>query len=377
MVNTTKIWLSSPHLGLSEEIYVKDAFNSNWVAPVGANISSFENKLERFLEDDVNVVALSSGTSAIHLAMAILGIGKGDEVLCQSFTFTASASPVLYQGAYPIFIDSEKETWNMSPDLLTKAIEERMSLGKKPKAIVPVAIYGMPYKVNEIREIADYYDIPIIEDSAEALGSTFQGRKCGTFGDIGIFSFNGNKIVTTSGGGALVTRNIKVKEKASFLANHAQDDAPHYQHSSLGYNYGLSNILAGIGSGQMEVLEDRIEARRANFQFYRNTLSGISGLEFLEEPKGFYSNRWLTCVLFPCYSIREKVRKGLMEDNIESRPLMKPLHSQPMFKDCVSYTNGISEDLFDRGLCLPSGSNLNTDDLNFITTQIIKLLNDD
>ncbi|SMC54648.1 DegT/DnrJ/EryC1/StrS family aminotransferase [Cellulophaga tyrosinoxydans] len=369
-----KIWLSSPHMGNNEEKYVKQAFDTNWVAPLGPNVDAFEMAIQKYISNEVHVAALSSGTGAIHLALEILGVGQGDEVLCQSFTFSASANPIKYLGAHPVFIDSERDTWNICPELLEKAIKDRISNGKKPKAIVAVHLYGMPYKINEIRKISEAYKIPVVEDSAEALGSTFKGIKCSSFGDIGILSFNGNKIITTSGGGALVSLNEVYKKKAIFLATQARDDAPHYQHSNVGYNYRMSNILAGIGRGQMEVIDDRVAARRANYAMYYKELSGINKIEFLDEPKDYFSNRWLSCILLPSYELREKIRLELLAYNIESRPLWKPMHLQPVFKNCLNYTNGTSEDLFMRGLCLPSGSNLKKSDLELIISLIKKIL---
>ncbi|HZJ20916.1 MAG TPA: aminotransferase class I/II-fold pyridoxal phosphate-dependent enzyme [Pricia sp.] len=367
-----KIWLSSPHMGGSEENYVQEAFDTNWVAPLGPNVDNFEKSIAGYVNEGVHVAALSSGTAAIHLALQLLGVGQGDEVICQSFTFSASANPIMYLGATPVFVDSEKDTWNLSPDLLEKAILDRMANGKKPKAIVAVHLYGMPYKIDHISKIAENYGIPIVEDSAEALGSSFENRKCGSFGDIGIFSFNGNKIITTSGGGALLSKNGDIKKKAVFLATQARDDAPHYQHSSVGYNYRMSNILAGIGRGQMEVLDDRVAARRANFDFYKEHLGHLATIEFLDEPEDFFCNRWLTCVLTPSFAYREKLRLALLEENIESRPLWKPMHLQPIFTEYPNYSDGTSENLFERGLCLPSGSNLSNDDLKRIVELILK-----
>lgn len=369
----TKIWLSSPHMGNLEQVYVKEAFDTNWVAPLGPNVNQFEIALEEFLEEETNVAALSSGTGALHLALEILGVGYGDEVLCQSFTFSASANPITYLGATPVFIDSEKDTWNIDPILLEEAIVERMALGKKPKAIVAVHLYGMPYKAEEIATISQKYNIPIVEDSAEALGSTYNGRKCGTLGTLGVLSFNGNKIITTSGGGALVCQDQKIKNKAIHLATQARDKAPHYEHSVIGYNYRLSNVLAGIGRGQMAVLEDRVNARRFNYNFYESSLGLSSSFEFLKEPQGSCSNRWLSCMLTPSYEAREKIRRSLEEEDIETRPLWKPMHLQPIFKDNPFYNNGVSEDLFERGLCLPSGSNLSEDDLHRIVNLILKV----
>ncbi len=367
-----KIWISSPHMGGSEEMYVQEAFDTNWVAPLGPNVDNFEKSIAGYVNEGIHVAALSSGTAAIHLALQLLGVGQGDEVICQSFTFSASANPIMYLGATPVFVDSEKDTWNLSPDLLENAILDRMANGKKPKAIVAVHLYGMPYKIDHISKIAENYGIPIVEDSAEALGSSFENRNCGSFGDIGILSFNGNKIITTSGGGALLTKNGDIKKKAVFLATQARDDAPHYQHSSVGYNYRMSNILAGIGRGQMEVLDDRVAARRANFDFYKEHLGHLATIEFLDEPEGFFCNRWLTCVLTPSFTYREKLRLALLEENIESRPLWKPMHLQPIFTEYPNYSDGTSENLFERGLCLPSGSNLSNDDLKRIVELILK-----
>lgn len=371
MSEESKIWLSSPHMGGEEQKFVKDAFDTNWIAPLGPNVTFFENDIAAYVKNDVSVAALSSGTAAIHLALEILGIKSGDEVLCQTFTFSASANPIKYLGATPVFVDSEKDTWNMSPVLLEEAIKDRIAKGVKPKAIVAVHLYGMPYKVTEINAVASKYGIPIVEDSAEALGSSYKGVKCGSFGSIGILSFNGNKIITTSGGGALVTKDKAIKERAVFLATQAREDAPHYQHNVVGYNYRMSNVLAGIGRGQMLVLDDRVAARRANYQFYYDNLHLIKELEFLNEPSGVFSNRWLSCILTPSFEIREKIRLALLSENIESRPLWKPMHAQPVFSDCASYMDGTSENLFDRGLCLPSGSNLEQKDLERVV-QIIK-----
>lgn len=359
-----KIWLSSPHMSGKEQFYIKEAFEANWVAPLGPNVNGFENELEVYLGRDMNVAALASGTSALHLGLILLGVKNGDEVICQSKTFSASANPIIYLGANPIFVDSEKDTWNLCPEQLELAVKDRISKGKKPKAIIAVHLYGMPYKVDEIREVADKYEIPILEDSAESLGSTYKGTKCGTFGDIAILSFNGNKIITTSGGGALVTNSKAVKDKAVFLSTQARDNAPHYQHSEIGYNYRMSNIVAGIGRGQMTILDNHVKQRRLNHMFYMNAFDGIEEIRFLEEPSQMYSNRWLTTIQLPSYSIREGLREFLLKDNIESRPLWKPMHLQPVFKDSPAFINGISEDLFKKGLCLPSGSNLTEDDLN-------------
>jgi len=359
----SKIWLSSPHMGGGEQKYVNEAFDTNWVAPLGPNVNGFENDIREYLNEDVHIAALSAGTAAIHLALVHAEVGHGDEVLCQSFTFSASANPICYQGATPVFIDSEKSTWNMCPVLLEKAIEDRISKGKKPKAIIVVHLYGMPAKMDEITALAKKHNIALIEDAAEALGSEYQGKKCATLGDFGILSFNGNKIITTSGGGALICNSESDKNRTIFLATQARDNAEHYQHSNIGFNYRMSNIVAGIGRGQMVVIKDRVAQRRANHTFYKQNLSEFSQIEFLEEPEGFSSNRWLTCILTPSFEFREKIRLALASINIESRPLWKPMHQQPVFANCPKFTNGVSDDLFKRGLCLPSGSNLSQKDL--------------
>jgi dTDP-4-amino-4,6-dideoxygalactose transaminase len=356
-----KIYLSSPHMGSYEFEFVKEAFDTNWISPVGPHITAFEQALCEY-NGIAHCAALSSGTAAIHLALIILGIQKEDEVICSSFTFSGSCNPIAYVGAKPVFIDSETETWNMDPVLLEEAILDRQKkTGKKPKAIIAVHLYGMPAKIKEIMAIARKHEIPVIEDAAEALGSAVDGQKLGTFGDMGIYSFNGNKIITTSGGGALVSNNEAWIQKARFLSTQARDPAPHYEHSQIGYNYRLSNVCAGIGRGQMLVLDQRIAARRANYSFYEQALKE-KGFTFLPEPKGYFSNRWLTTVLIePANNQgvnREDIRLSLERQNIESRPLWKPMHLQKAFKDSLSYTNGTSEALFAKGLCLPSGSNL-------------------
>lgn len=368
-MESNKIWLSSPHMGENELKYIQEAFDSNWIAPLGSNVEGFEWDLEKYLKNDSFVSVLSSGTAALHLALILVGVKQGDEVICQSFTFSASANPIVYLGATPIFIDSELETWNICPELLEKAIKDRISKGKKPKAIIAVHLYGMPYKQDEIKQIAEQYEIPVIEDAAEALGSEYKGQKCGTLGDFSVLSFNGNKIITTSGGGALISKTEEQKKKSIFLATQARDNAPHYQHSEIGYNYRMSNVIAGIGRGQIEVLQQRVKARRANFEFYKQNLKSKE-FSFLEEQKKFYSNRWLTCVLTTSYESREQIRLNLENKNIESRPLWKPLHLQPIFENYPSYLNGVSENLFEKGLCLPSGSNLTQNDLNRIVENI-------
>ncbi len=377
----TKIWLSSPHMGGNEQKYVNEAFESNWIAPLGPNVTGFEQDLETYLGNNVFVGALSSGTAALHLALILLKVKVGDEVICQSMTFSASANPIVYQGAIPIFVDSERDTWNICPNALETAIKERISKGRKPKAIIAVHLYGMPFKVDEIRTIANKYEIPIIEDSAEALGSAFKGQKCGTFGDISILSFNGNKIITTSGGGAIVTKNELLKNEAVFLATQARDNAPHYQHSKIGYNYRLSNICAGIGRGQMEILDSHIEKRREMHQFYKNVFVDQEGITIFSEPnEDYYSNHWLSAIIINSEKnngkSREDLRLQLEKENIESRPLWKPMHLQPVFKNAPYYGGSVSEELFNNGLCLPSGSNLNSDDVARIKSVLFdKFLN--
>lgn len=368
----SKIWLSSPHMGGNELKYVNEAFETNWVAPLGPNVNAFEKELAQYLGIK-HCAALVSGTAAIHLALILLDVKQGDEVICQSFTFSATANPIVYQGATPIFIDSEPETWNMDPELLEKAIKERLSKGKKPKAIIVVHLYGMPAKMDEILKIALNYEIPVIEDAAEALGSRYKGKACGTMGCMGILSFNGNKIITTSGGGALLSNDHDLIHKARFLATQARDNAPHYQHSHIGYNYRMSNVVAGIGRGQLEVLNLRIEQRRANNQYYHELLEGIKGITFHTETNNSFSNYWLTSIIIDpevTGITREDLRKGLEQDNIESRPLWKPMHLQPVFSGAPAYINGFSEYAFLNGLCLPSGSNLTDDDRQRIAFQM-------
>jgi len=358
-----KIWLSSPHMGGTEQKFVNDAFDTNWVAPLGPNVNNFETDLEKYLNQNVFVGALSSGTAALHLGLILLGVKPGDEVICQSMTFSASANPIVYLGATPVFIDSEIDTWNMCPIALEEAIQDRISKGKKPKAIIPVHLYGMPAKMDEITAIANHYEIPILEDSAEALGSSYKNQKCGTFGDISVLSFNGNKIITTSGGGAMVTRTKELKDKAVFLSTQARDNAPHYQHSEIGYNYRMSNICAGIGRGQMEVLDKHVNFRRANHHFYKDVFSKINDVQILTEPNSdFYSNHWLSAILLNSYEQREALRVAFESENIETRPLWKPMHLQPVFQNAPYYGKTVSENLFENGLCLPSGSNLSDSD---------------
>lgn len=362
MEPTEKIWLSSPHMSGEEMKYIEEAFRNNHVFPLGPNVTGLEKDIMHYTGSKA-CTCLVSGTSAIHLGLILLDIGVGDEVFCSTFTFSASANPIAYQGATPVFIDSEPTTWNMSPELLEKALVERKSSGKMPKAIILVHLYGMPARIDEIMEIANRYQVPVIEDAAESLGSTFKGQATGTFGEMGVYSFNGNKIITTSGGGALVSPNQEYCSKALFLATQARDAAPHYQHSHIGYNYRMSNICAGIGRGQMEVLDKRVAKRRENFEFYRENLSQMEGITFQTAPDDrFFSNHWLTAItidpLLTGGVSREKIYNALNELNIETRPLWKPMHLQPVFEKYPAYLNGTSDRLFDLGLCLPSSSNI-------------------
>lgn len=368
----SKIWLSSPHMGGREQQFIQEAFAENWVAPLGPNVNGFEADLQQYLGQGVQVAALSAGTAALHLALIACGVGYGDEVICQSMTFSASANPIAYQGATPIFVDSESSTWNICPLALREAIEDRIAKGKKPKAIIVVHLYGMPAAMEAILAVAHEFEIPIIEDAAEALGSTYKGRACGTFGRFGVLSFNGNKIITTSGGGALVCHSTADKDKAVFLSTQARDEAPHYQHSHIGYNYRMSNICAGIGRGQMEVLPQRVAARRAMHAFYQQLLADKPGVTVFTEPNAdYFSNHWLSAILIDpevTGTTREQVRLALLEENIESRPLWKPMHLQPVFAEAPYYGGTVAEQLFDKGLCLPSGSNLSANDRDRITT---------
>lgn len=374
-MNNPKIWLSSPHMGGAEQHYIQEAFDANWIAPLGPNVNGLEQDLVSYLGNQVHVGALSSGTAAIHLGLILLGVQAGDEVICQSMTFSASANPILYQGATPVFVDSEAQTWNICPEALEQAIQDRIQKGKKPKAIIAVHLYGVPYQVEAIRAVADTYNIPILEDSAEALGSTYKRQKCGTFGDIGVLSFNGNKIITTSGGGAIVTKTAALKEKAIFYATQAKDAAPHYQHSEIGYNYRMSNICAGIGRGQMEVLDRHVALRQQMHAFYVALFENIPGVSVFSAPNEDYiPNYWLSAITVDPSKTngitRESLRLALEVENIESRPLWKPMHLQPIFERYPYYGNKLAETLFNNGLCLPSGSNLTDTDRERIATVI-------
>lgn len=364
-MQASKIWLSTPHMGGTELEYIHTAFSDNWVAPLGPHVTEFEKRLADYCQMP-HAVALSSGTAAIHLGLIAMGTGSGDIVICQSKTFSASANPIVYQGATPVFVDSEADTWNMCPESLALCLSDLSEKGLLPKvkAIIPVHLYGMPAKMNEIMAIAAQYSIPVLEDAAEALGSTYFGQPCGSFGKIGALSFNGNKIITTSGGGALLTRESEIATSTVHLSTQARDNAPHYEHTKIGYNYRLSNICAGIGLGQMEVLEDRIAKRRSNFEryesFFREINSHGYNVRFQQEDENSFSNRWLSCILVdPAENrgiTRETVRLKLLEDNIEARPLWKPMHLQPIFAGCLYYGGKVAETLFEQGLCLPSGS---------------------
>ena len=395
-----RIYLSSPHMSGRELGFIHDAFDKNWIAPLGANVDGFENDIQRYTTRN-HAAVVTSGTAALHLALILCGVEAGDEVICQSFTFAASANPIRYQGARPVFVDSESETWNIDPELLEHAILDRASAtdGKMPKAIIVVHLYGMPAKMDEILAIAEKYNIPVIEDAAEALGSSINKQKCGALGALSILSFNGNKIITTSGGGALLSDDKELIQKARFLATQARDEAPHYQHSQLGYNYRMSNIVAGVGRGQVPIIDERVAARRQNFDFYFNELNGSwidkngleafsnnslstnregTGIYFLKEPTGFFSNRWLTTILVNPQETggvtNDDIRTALDEHNIESRPLWKPMHQQPLYSDAPYYGKNISDTLFKYGLCLPSGSNLNKNEKDRVATVIKKIL---
>lgn len=357
-----KIWLSSPHMGGNEQSYIQQAFDENWIAPLGPNVKGFEKDLENYLETDCKVAALASGTAALHLALIKCGVTAGDEVICQSFTFAASANPIMYQGATPVFVDSEVDTWNMCPVALEEALADRKRLGKTVKAIIVVHLYGMPAKMDKILAVANAYNVPVIEDAAEALGSSYKGQKCGTLGVFGVLSFNGNKIITTSGGGALVCADKIVKNQIIHLATQARDEAPHYEHTQVGFNYRMSNITAGIGRGQMEVLADRVAARRRMNIFYRQQFAGITGITLQQEPStDFLSNYWLSAIVIDSVKAgidAEGLRSAFAARNIEVRPLWKPMHLQPVFQQYPYYGTHIAESLFNNGLCLPSGSNL-------------------
>jgi dTDP-4-amino-4,6-dideoxygalactose transaminase len=373
-----KIWLSPPHMGTAEQKNIDEAFATNWISPLGQFVDGLEKKLCDFTGSR-HAAALSSGTAAIHLGLILCGIERGDIVICPTFTFSATVNPVIYIGAEPVFVDCEKESWNISPALLREALSVLKKEGKKAKALIIVHLYGMPAAMDELMQIAAENNLVVIEDAAESLGSTYKGRHTGTFGKVGVLSFNGNKIITTSGGGALISDDNEMIKKSRFLATQARDAAPHYQHSHIGYNYRLSNICAAIGCGQMEVLQDRIAARRNNFEKYRVTLQEVRGISLPVEPEGYFSNRWLsTIVIDPAKTkenkTREDIRLKLESLNIESRPLWKPMHLQPVFEKYCAFTDGTSESLFKDGLCLPSGSALTESQHQLICKTITDLI---
>lgn len=370
-----KIWLSLAHMGGHEQNFIKEAFDTNWVVPLGPNVNAFEAALSDYLGENRHAVALSAGTAALHLGLIQLGVGAGDEVICQSFTFAASANPVVYCGGVPVFVDSEEETWNMDPVLLEKAILDRKEkTGKVPKAIIPVHLYGMPAKMDEICAVAEKYGVPVLEDAAEALGAEYKGRKCGTFGDFAALSFNGNKIITTSGGGALICRTQEQAKRTMFYATQARENRPYYQHEKIGYNYRMSNICAGIGRGQMEVLDAHVARRREIHALYTKLLAGTPGITVKQAPGAeFASNFWLTCILVDPEKFGadyETLRQKLDAANIETRPLWKPMHLQPVYASAPFYGNGTSEKIFSQGLCLPSGSSLSDDDIARVVSTI-------
>jgi len=373
-----RIFLSEPHMGGGELDFIHEAFATNWIGSLGPHVTAFEQELAVYTGSKA-VSCVSSGTAAIHLALILSGVSAGDEVLCSSFTFAASANPIVYQGATPVFVDSEPTTWNIDPDLLEKAIKDRLAKGKMPKALILVHLYGMPARLDRIMDICNQYGITLIEDAAEALGSKFKGRQLGTFGRMGVISFNGNKIITTSSGGALLANDPELCQKATFLATQARDNFPYYHHTHIGYNYRMSNILAGIGRGQLRVLDQRVEARRKIFFAYKKFFSSISGVTLLEEPdSNYFSNHWLTTIVLDPGQIRvttDDLRLALEKENIESRPLWKPMHLQPVFRDCPAYVNGVSEYLFEHGLCLPSSSTLSDEDLARVTHCIQQVFN--
>lgn len=363
-----KIWLSPPHMGGNELKYIHNAFDTNWISQYGSNIDEFENSLERYLGNNSHVTALSSGTAAIHLALRLLNVEEGDFVICQSFTFVASANPILYLKAIPVFVDSENQTWNMCPEALEDAVKYCIQQGKKPKAIITVCLYGMPFMADEILQISKKYEIPVIEDSAEALGSKYKGQPCGTFGDLSAISFNGNKIITTAGGGVLISKSQETKKRTLFLATQGKDNEEFYNHSELGYNYRMDNIAAGIGRGQLETLEEKIIQRRKNHDFYQELVGNNEDIELFSAPNSdFYSNYWLNTVIVKNKISKEDLRSKFSQNNIETRYLWKPMHLQPLYKDCKFFGNNLSGTLFDTGLCLPSGTNLTDDCRNRIS----------
>ncbi|AOL35912.1 MULTISPECIES: DegT/DnrJ/EryC1/StrS family aminotransferase [Geobacillus] len=380
MTNKSRIFLSPPHMSGNEQKYINEAFETNWIAPLGPNVDAFEKELAEYVGSK-GAAAVSSGTAAIHLALRLLNVQQGDKVFCSSLTFIASANPILYQGAEPVFIDSEPDTWNMSPLALERAMEVAKKEGKLPKAVIVVNLYGQSAKMDEILEICNHYQVPVVEDAAESLGSTYKGKKSGTFGKFGIYSFNGNKIITTSGGGMLVSDDVEALQKARFLATQARDPAPHYQHSQVGYNYRMSNIVAGIGRAQLEVLDERVKARRAIFDRYVQALGDIEGVQFMPELEGTMSNRWLTTLTIDQQALGVTpmdIINALAEENIEARPVWKPLHLQPVFGGVTYYPHqegrSVSDELFANGICLPSGSSMTIDEQNRVIDVFVKTI---
>ncbi|ESU71333.1 pyridoxal phosphate-dependent aminotransferase [Geobacillus thermopakistaniensis] len=380
MLIKKRIFLSPPHMSGNEQKYIKEAFETNWIAPLGPNVDAFEKELAEYVGSK-GAAAVSSGTAAIHLALRLLGVQQGDTVFCSSLTFIASANPILYQGAEPVFIDSEPDTWNMSPLALERAMEEAKKEGKLPKAVIVVNLYGQSAKMDEILAICNHYQVPVVEDAAESLGSTYKGKKSGTFGKFGIYSFNGNKIITTSGGGMLVSDDVEALQKARFLATQARDPAPHYQHSQVGYNYRMSNIVAGIGRAQLEVLDERVKARRAIFDRYVQALGDIEGVQFMPELEGTMSNRWLTTLTIDQQTLGVTpmdIINALAEENIEARPVWKPLHLQPVFNGVTYYPHqegwSVSDELFANGICLPSGSSMTVEEQNRVIDVVVKTI---
>ena len=372
MVNE-KILLCLAHMSGKEQQYIQEAFDTNWIVPLGPNVNGFEDDIRAFLGENKEVVALSSGTAAIHLALVYLGVKAGDEVMVQSFTFCASANPVVYQGATPVFVDSEPDTWNMDPQLLDEAIQDRIQkTGKKPAAIITVSLYGMPAKMDELLAVSTKYDIPLIEDSAEGMGSLYKGRECSTFGHFGVLSFNGNKMITTSGGGALICPDETTKERIMFYATQAREAYPYYQHARIGYNYRMSNICAGIGRGQMSVLDEHVAHHKKVHQMYVDLLGKMDQVKVMSNPSSdFNSNYWLSTITLKGMN-PDELRLALEREGIESRLLWKPLHLQPVFADSPAYLNGTSEQLFETGLCLPSGPMVTEDDVRYIAKNIKK-----
>lgn len=376
----SRILLSPPHMSGNEQKYINEAFETNWIAPLGPNVNAFESELASYVGSN-GAAATSSGTAAIHLALELLGVGSGDTVFCSSLTFVASANPILYAGATPVFIDSEEETWNMSPVALARAMEESQVKRQLPKAVIVVNLYGQSAKMDELMAICDRYEVPVIEDAAESMGSLYKGQKSGTFGRFGVFSFNGNKIITTSGGGMLVSDDLDALERSRFLATQARDVAKHYQHSVVGYNYRMSNILAGVGRAQLEVLDERVAARRAVYERYEEALGEIDGVEFMPELEGTYSNRWLTAMLLDPEKVSVtpyELIYALEAENIEARPVWKPLHLQPLFEGGAFYAHAegdvVSERLFERGVCLPSGSGMTVEEQERIVGIVARVL---